>query len=306
MTDRILEVAESAARLHVRHAQLVVERDNGEEFTIPLEELAALVIAHPRVQMTQTVISGLANSGGTVVICDDKHLPTAMLLPLQAHSTQTERFARQAQISEPLRKRLWQQIVRSKVRAQSRLLLEIHGQDGGLGPMSARVRSGDTNNLEAQAARIYWPLLFNDPKFRRGREGPDQNQHLNYGYAVLRALVARALCAAGLHPSLGLQHHNRYNPFCLAADLMEPFRPIVDRSVSLWVRDNDPTQPLDRNAKAWLLRPFTQRFVVENEARTIFDVLARTASEMAGVIMGKTKALEIPDLPPPLDMNAAP
>jgi CRISPR-associated protein Cas1 len=133
----------------------------------------------------------------------------------------------------PTRKRLWQQIVRAKIKAQGELLREIHGNDHGLIAMAARVRTGDQGNLEAQAARKYWGLVFGDSKFRRGSDKPDQNRHLDYGYTVLRAAVARALCAAGLHPSIGLRHKNRYDAFCLAADVMEPFRPLVDRRVRL-------------------------------------------------------------------------
>ncbi|MGH9467240.1 MAG: type II CRISPR-associated endonuclease Cas1, partial [Terriglobales bacterium] len=243
---RIVDVADNAISLSVRDAQLRVRLAGGGEMTTPLSELAALVISNPAVTMTQAVIAGVAEGGGATVICDRKHLPAAVMLPVQVHVTQTERFSAQVRMTAPLRKRLWQRIVIAKIRAQARLLDSLHGDDSGLAQMAARVRSGDGANLEGQAAQRYWPRLFRDPHFRRGREGPDQNSHLNYGYAVLRAVVARALCGAGLHPSLGLQHHNRYDPFCLANDLMEPFRPIVDRAVYLWVQDHDPSLPLDR------------------------------------------------------------
>jgi CRISPR-associated protein Cas1 len=296
MTDRILDISESAATLHVRYSQLVIEPDGAAEITTPLSELAVLVISHPRVLMSQAVISGMAENGGSVVICDQKHLPIAMMLPLQVHTTQTERFAQQAQVSLPQRKRLWQQVVQAKIRAQGRLLRDLHGNDAGLLAMAGRVRSGDTGHLESQASRRYWPLLFSDPKFRRGSEGPDQNSHLNYGYAVLRSVTARALCAAGLHPSLGLQHHNRYDAFCLASDLMEPFRPIVDRAVYGWVQEHDPTLPLHKEAKAWLLRPFSQRYQFDGESRTLFDLAARAASSLARALMGESKELCIPEI----------
>jgi CRISPR-associated protein Cas1 len=296
MTDRIVDIAEGVARLHVRYSQLVIEREEGEEVTTPLSELGVLVISSPRVYMSQAVISGMAEHGGAVVICDGNHSPAAMMLPLWVHNTQTERFARQAQAALPLRKRLWQQIVKAKIRGQGRLLRELHGSDGGLLAMAERVRSGDTANLEAQASRRYWPLLFQNPKFRRGSEGPDQNNHLNYGYAVLRATTARALCAAGLHPSLGLQHHNRYDAFCLASDLMEPFRPIVDRAVYQWVQEHDATESLGKEAKAWLLRPFLERYEFEGEARTLFDLIARSASSLARAFQGETKELYLPEV----------
>jgi CRISPR-associated protein Cas1 len=296
MTERVLDISEAAARLHVRHAQLVIEPEEGGAVTTPLSELAVLVISHPRVLMTQSVVSGMAENGGSVVICDAKHLPVALMLPLQTHSTQSERFARQALAPLPLRKRLWQQIVKAKIRAQGRLLRELHGSDAGLLAMAERVRSGDASNLESQASRRYWPLLFGDPRFRRGSEGPDQNAHLNYGYAVLRAMVARALCGAGLHPSFGLQHHNRYDAFRLADDVMEPLRPLVDRAVYQWVQEHDPQEPLEKEAKAWLVRPMLERYACEGEMRTLFDVLSRVAARLSRCLLEKRHELDLPEI----------
>ncbi|MCL2660426.1 MAG: type II CRISPR-associated endonuclease Cas1, partial [Acidobacteriaceae bacterium] len=232
MIDRVIEIA-NPARLSVRDAQLVIERPRDEQlslpFTTPVSEIAVLLLAHPQVTLSQAVLSRIAEAGGSVVTIDRNFLPVSMQLPVQAHFLQTERFAKQMQLSLPSRKRLWQQIVRAKICAQGELLKELYGNDSGLVAMSAQVRTGDAGNLEAQAARRYWPLVFGDLKFKRGAEGPDQNRLLDYGYIVLRAAVARALCAAGLHPSIGLRHKNRYDAFCLAADVMEPFRPAVDR-----------------------------------------------------------------------------
>jgi CRISPR-associated protein Cas1 len=296
MIDRIIDISDCPATLHVRYSQLVIAPEGGAEVTTPLADLAVLVISHPRVLISQAVISGLAENGGSVVICDGKYLPVAMMLPLQAHTTQSERFARQAQAPLPLRKRLWQQIVQAKIRAQGQLLRELHGNDAGLIAMAERVLSGDSTHLESQASRRYWPLLFGDPKFHRGREGPDQNNHLNYGYAVLRAIAARALCAAGLHPSLGLQHHNRYDAFCLANDLMEPFRPVVDRTVYHWIQEHDPALPLEKAAKAFLIAPLMRRYEHEGESRTLFDLAARVASNLARAFLGETKQLLVPEV----------
>jgi CRISP-associated protein Cas1 len=297
MTDRIVEVA-IPARLSIRDAQLVVACDAvAGAVSTPLSEIAVLLLAHPQVSLTQAVLSRIAEAGGSVVTIDGNFLPASMLLPVQAHFLQTERFARQIELRLPLRKRLWQTIVRAKVSAQGQLLRELHGSDGGLVPMAARVRSGDPDNLEAQAARRYWSLVFGNPKFRRGSEGPDQNQHLDYGYAVLRAAVARALCAAGLHPSIGLRHRNRYDPFCLAADVMEPFRPLIDRRVALWIQDHDPTERLDSTAKQWLLQVLTGRYSADGEQRSLFDILSRTANSLARCITGEEADISIPSLP---------
>lgn len=301
MTDRIIEIADGPTRLHVKMEQLVIEKDGQPEVTTPLAELAALVLTNPRVQLTQAVISGVAAAGGSVVICGPNFLPAAMMLPLQTHYLQTERLAQQAQMSAPLRKRLWQHIVQAKIRAQSRLLIELHGEDNGLKGLVAQVQSGDPKNVEAQAARRYWTLLFANPKFRRDREAPDQNRHLNYGYAVLRAITARAICGAGLHPSLGLQHRNRYDPFSLAADLMEPFRPIVDRAVAQWIQEHDPMAELDPETKSWLVGTLLARFTVEHEERTLFDILARTASSLAQAILEKKPRLDLTEMRGPCD-----
>jgi CRISPR-associated protein Cas1 len=262
--------------------------------TVPLADIAVLITSHPQISYTHAVLSGLATAGGIFIACDEKHMPAAMLLPLATHSTQTERFAAQAGVSQPTRKRLWQQIVQAKLRAQAGLLLERTGQDWGLGPLVSRVRSGDTGNLEARAARIYWQALFGEGDFHRDPEGEGVNAQLNYGYAVVRAVVARALCAAGLHPSLGVHHHNRYDAFCLADDLMEPFRPAVDRVVAKLCDERGNQFPLDKESKRAILEGMLGRFTAEGQNRTLFDWVSRTAWSLAAVIEGKTDKLEIP------------
>jgi len=297
MIDLIIEIA-TPARLSVRNAQLVIEKPQAEQlslpFTTPVSEIAVLLLAHPQIVLSQAVLSRIAEAGGSVVTIDGKFLPASVQLPVQAHFLQTERFAKQMQLSLPTRKRLWQQIVRAKIRAQGELLKELRGTDAGLIAMSARVRSDDAGNLEAQAARRYWGEIFGDSKFRRGSEEPNQNHHLDYGYTVLRAAVARALCAAGLHPSIGLRHKNRYDAFCLAADVMEPFRPLVDRRVSQWIADHDPAVPLDSSAKAWMIGAITSRYLYERGQRSLFDLLLRTANSLARCVMGEVREIAIP------------
>jgi len=296
MTDRMIDLSEEPVHLSVRHAQLVIERQARGDVTVPLNELGVLVVSHPQVSLTHAVLSRLSAAGGAVVVCDQKHLPVGMMLPLQGHFAQAERFAQQARASRPTCKRLWQQIVRSKIRAQSRLLSDLHDDDRGLSALVSRVRSGDPENVEAQASRRYWPALFQDPGFRRRPEGEDQNRLLNYGYAVLRAIIARAICAAGLHPSLGLHHHNRYDLFCLADDLMEPLRPVVDRAVIRCVQESDANTPLDRQAKQALLSALTGRFEVQGEWRSLFDVVGRLASSLAAVFAGERQGLILPEI----------
>jgi CRISPR-associated protein Cas1 len=299
MIDRIVEIA-NPARLSVRDAQLVIERPLQEQlalpFTTPISEIAVLLLAHPQISLSQAVLSRIAEAGGSVITIDGNFLPASMLLPVQSHFVQTERFAKQMEMSLPTRKRIWQMIIRAKIKAQGELLQELHANDYGLIAMSARVRSGDAGNLEAQAARKYWGLVFGDAAFRRGSDKPDQNRHLDYGYTVLRAAVARALCAAGLHPSIGLRHKNRYDAFCLAADVMEPFRLLVDRRVCQWIIREDATGSFDSTAKSWMIGATTSRYVFDREERSLFDILLRTANSLAKCIAGELRDPEIPGL----------
>ncbi len=298
MSYQVLEIA-NPARLSVRDSQLVIERDGFLPFVTPACDIHTLLLANPQITLTQGVIASLTEAGAAVVMIGPTFLPLAMMLPLQNHTLQTERLARQVALSVVARKRLWTQIVRAKITAQGSLLKEFSGTDAGLLPMAQRIRSGDPDNFEAQAARIYWRRIFADAKFRRGADasesGLDQNRHLDYGYTVLRAAVARSICAAGLHPSLGLRHHNRYDPFCLASDLMEPFRPLIDRRVSLWLKEHDPGSPLDSAAKRWLIQGVTMRYWLLREERTLSDILTAVAVSLAGVMAGERKTLFLPE-----------
>jgi CRISPR-associated protein Cas1 len=269
-----------------------------EELTIALADIAALIVSHPQVSYTHAVLSGLAAAGAIFIACDEKHMPAAMLLPLVSHSTQTERFAAQARLSLPTRKRAWQEIVQAQIRARARLLEERTGKDWGLGPMGVRVRSGDPQNLEAQAARIYWQALFHGEDFHRDPEGEGVNACLNYGYAVVRAIAARALCGAGLHPSLGVHHHNRYDAFCLADDLMEPFRPLVDRVVARLRDERGQEIQVDKESKRAILGGLLCRYTAEGESRTLFDWASRAASSLAAVMEGREEELRVPLLTP--------
>ena len=222
-------------------------------------------------------------------------MPAAMMLPLEGHCTQAERFQYQVNASLPLRKRLWHDIVRAKVCAQGSLLQRLRGDDGGLGALAERILSGDARNVEGQAARRYWPLLFGEG-FTRRRDGEDQNRFLNYGYSVLRAAVSRALCASGLHPSLGLHHHNRYDAFRLADDLMEPLRPMVDEAVAGLVQQVGASAPLDPTTKPALLAILSKRVKVGRETRSLPDALGRYASSLADVFHGQRRSLLIPEV----------
>jgi len=296
MESRIIDLSEEPASLSVRYEQLVIKHGDRED-SVPLEEIAALIVAHPAVCFTQAVLNGLIDNGGIFIICNERRLPSGMLLPLEAHSAQTERIRAQINASVPLQKQLWAQLVAAKLKAQAKLLTDISGGDWGLKHLSKMVRSGDPYNIEAQASRRYWQALFGDT-FRRIPGAEDNvNSLLNYGYAILRGIIARAICGTGLHPSLGIHHHNKYNPFCLADDLMEPFRPLVDAAVFDIVGERGEDAPLDKVSKAALIEKVAlRRFELKGEIRTIFDIASRLTASLASIYLGKGRHLQLPEI----------
>jgi len=296
MTDRVIDISQQGAALRVRNAQLVITLSDGQSETMPMDDLGVIVVSHPAVSYSQSVFIELLRQGGAFVVCNERFLPVGMLLPLAANYIQAERIAAQVNATLPVKKQIWRRIVEAKVEAQGALLRRLRGSDSGIAAMSRRVLSGDSTNIEAQAARRYWPLLFDDPSFRREFEAADQNRLLNYGYAVLRAITARGLCAAGLHLSIGVHHHNRYDPFCLADDLMEPMRPIVDRAVAAIVAKQGPEAPLDSAAKTALIGALQERFECNGEVRTLFDIANRLGSVVANTFSGRKSSLHFPKL----------
>lgn len=295
MINHVIDLANQAARLSVRHRQLVIETADPSPTSLPLGEVAVLIASHPQITLTQPVLSGLAEAGGVCIICDAKSRPVATMFPLVAHHVQTERLAAQAGTSLPTKKRLWKQIVCNKIDSQATVLKELYGEDYGLGRLIRRVRSGDVSNVEAMASRRYWRRVFGDETFRRDPNRDDQNRYLNYGYAVLRAVAARAITGAGLHPSLGIHHHNRYNPFCLADDLMEPFRPRVDLLVARLLKEYSPRSELTPEIKQRLLGFLEERYLIEDERRSLFDALSRMAQSLADVFLKRRRLLILPD-----------
>lgn len=290
--DRFLEIAREPARLRLRDGCLVVEREGLPEVVVATLDLSAVVLAHPRCSISQPAMHALMEAGVPLLVCDDALMPSGLMLPLRANTRQSSRMLAQASASLPTRKRLWKRIVRAKVLAQAATLDGLHGDDGGLSALASRVRSGDPANVEATAAQRYWPLLFRDPDFRRRAEAPDQNRLLNYGYAVLRAAVARAICAAGLHPTIGLHHRSRDNPFCLADDLMEPYRPLVDAEVAKVVGEFGRDAALDTLTKRRLVELLDLRLRTtraEPKMRTVSECIGMTAFSLVAAFGGTGK-----------------
>lgn len=249
----------SPAYLFLERRQLVVESpgEAGRQRLgqVPVEDVGLLVMDHPQITVTHPLLIAIQQQNGIVLSCDEHHLPIGILHPLYANTQHTEIIRAQAAASLPLKKQLWKQTIKQKIDNQAGVLRAIGFKPIRLQDMAKRVRSGDPDNLEAQAAAFYWPKVFDtETRFYRKREGLPPNNALNYGYAILRALVARALVGSGLHPALGIQHRNKYNPFCLADDIMEPYRPYVDAHVlSVWNEYGD-LEELNRTIKGGLLR----------------------------------------------------
>lgn len=235
-------------------------------------------------------------AGGIFVSCADNKIPNGLMLPIAGQHIQSKRMAIQAEVSKPTQKRIWQQLVQAKINAQGQVLHDLHGDDLGIRKMATRVKSGDPDNLEAQAARKYWRPLFKNQKFKRDQEADGQNAQLNYGYGILRAVVARATVAAGLHPSLGIHHKNQYNAFCLVDDLMEPYRPIVDYAVAHYTTVQGKPKRVDKEFKAYIIKSLTKRQEIENEQRTLFDCAQKTANSIVNIYEDKQKNVTLPKL----------
>lgn len=292
--ERVLDFSLGQAHLALRREQLIIRREGLPEVSTPLEEAAVLILASRQVTCSIALLDGVMRHGGAVIVCDDAMRPSGMMLPMAAHGWQTQRMIAQATMSRPLAKGLWRQVVQTKVRAQGAVLRTVRGDDAGLFDLARRVKSGDPENVEAQAAQRYWPLLF-DGEFLRRTAAPDQNRMLNYGYAVLRAAVGRAVCAAGLHPSLGLHHHARSNPFCLADDLMEPYRPLVDGEVVEICREVGSDAALDPPLKQRLVGVIHERLEHGGERRSVFEWVSRSAASLARCIMREERRVFFPD-----------
>lgn len=249
--DRVIDIARDGRHLSRERGFLKVSEDGAEIGRVPLDEIAAVLIHAHDTTCSASLLAELADRGAPVVFCAANHAPRSVLMPLDGHHAQGARLRAQWQAKAPLIKQAWKQVVIAKIQMQA-AALEAHGQaHAPLEMMARKVSSGDSTNLEAQAARYYWPLMMGED-FRRNRNAPDINALLNYGYTVLRAATARAIVAAGLHPGIGLHHSNRGNAFALADDLMEPFRPLVDCTV-LGLAARNGTE-VDTEAKQALAR----------------------------------------------------
>lgn len=240
-------------------------------------------------------MEALLENNCAVITCDKSHMPVGLMLPLYGNSTQNERFRDQLDASLPLKKQLWQQTISQKIANQAAILKHIGIECGNMMAWSRSVKSGDTDNLEGRAAAYYWRNIFPEyPDFTRGREGPPPNALLNYGYAILRAVVARALVSSGMLPTLGIHHHNRYNAYCLADDIMEPYRPYVDELV-LDMLKSGYNDFLDKEAKARLLSVPALDVVIGGRRRPLMIAVTETTASLYKCFSGECRKISYPE-----------
>ena len=280
MIERIIEIADQGAFLSLENHLLKIALKDSRVTTVPLSEIQCLILGNPAVTITGALLAELACKGVMTVVAGSNRLPVSMHLPLEGNYIQNERFRSQISAPLPLQKRLWQSVVKAKIRSQGMLLKQLYGNDYGLLEMSKNVLSGDTENLEGRAAVLYWKKLYAEP-FLRERQNSDNNLLLNYGYAILRAMTARACCGAGLHPTLGINHHNRYNPYCLADDLMEPYRWLVDRKTVQMNPDNMSMEELTGPVRRELLSALLEKVETADGNYRLSDLLQRSAVMVA-------------------------
>ena len=299
------------AYLSLADAQLVVKipaienSDMGENFkkenrrTIPIEDIGIAIIDNRQVTITSGVLEALLENNCAIITCDQRSMPVGLMLPLCGNTLQSERFRHQIEASQPLKKQLWAQTVQQKIENQSAALaIETDAETGCMEKWATSVRSGDPDNLEARAAAYYWKNLFPAiPEFVRDRDGMAPNPMLNYGYAILRAVIARALVGSGLLPTLGIHHHNRYNAYCLADDIMEPYRPYVDLHVSsLMKRFN--CEELTRELKAQLLAIPTLDVVIGGKRSPLMVAAGLTTASLYKCFSGESRKIVYPELTP--------
>jgi len=286
---------ENPCKLSIKDRQLLIEKNGGLAGKIPVEDIGVLLVDHPAVLYTHACFTELLENNCAVVLSGKNHHPNGLLLPLDGNSVQSERFRHQVESSLPLKKQLWRQTIRAKIRNQALHLQQCGAGAEKLFDLSQKVKSGDSDNLEAQSARYYWPRIFGS-KFSRDRNGKPPNNMLNYGYTVLRAGVARALVSAGLLPTLGIHHRSRYNAFCLADDIMEPFRPYVDKIVFELREEHPKAEILTTEIKQSLLSILTIDAKYKNQTRPLMLGLHQTAASLYRCFAGEQKSIDYPEL----------
>lgn len=263
--------------------------------TVPIEDVGIVILDHQQITITQGLMARLLENNVAILTCDGRHLPIGLQLPLESNTIQHERWTAQIGASEPLKKQMWQQTIVAKILGQAHVLRTEHIEHSNMLAWSKQVRSGDTDNLEGRAAAYYWKNVFQDSNFIRGREEDPPNNLLNYGYAIVRAMMARALVAAGMLPTLGIHHHNRYNAYCLADDIMEPYRPVVDLVVLEILKKYDDISEITSAIKFDLLGITTRTIQIDNHSSPLMVAIETTANSVMRCFTGESRKIIYPD-----------
>ncbi len=294
MIKRIIEIS-NPSYLNIRQKQLCIEQGGEQVGSVPVEDIGILLLSHREIVLTSSVTTRLIENKSAIIHCDNRYIPCAYTLPLDNNTTHSAVLKIQIEASVPRKKRLWQQIVQAKIAAQARVLARYSENDAQpLFSMIKRVKSGDADNKEAQAAQYYWPKLFSR-EFRRNLDAAGINALLNYGYAIIRASMTRAICAAGLHPAIGIHHSNQYNAFCLADDLMEPLRPMVDWQVQEHARNLKDTElTLDQDSKKVLLGLASQDVLMNQRQLPLMVALHEYTASFKRLLQNEEQRLQIP------------
>lgn len=284
------------AYLSVKLNQLVISFPEKEEKkTIPIEDIGVVILDSPQITVTQTVLVKLLENNSAVVTCNSSHHPIGLQLCLDGNTLQSERFQKQISASEVLKKNLWQQTIQSKIYNQAMFLQELGIPVRNMLLWSRSVTSGDTKNHEARAAAYYWEnLLQSHDNFKRERFGEYPNNFFNYTYAILRAIVARNLVGSGLLPTLGIHHKNKYNAYCLADDIMEPYRPYADRLVLETIQKYPDTEDINKEIKSMLLTLPVIDVKINKQQRPLLVAVAETTASLAQCFAGKRRKIKYP------------
>lgn len=284
------------AYLSTTNEQIVIAYPNQEQETktVAIEDIGVIVLENQQITITNGLLEKLTNNNVALINCNQKHMPIGLLMPLSGHSKQTERFKHQINASVPLKKNLWQQTIASKIRNQAGLLKERGIPMRKMELWAKEVTSGDALNHESRAAVYYWEKLFKLDDFTRGQKDLPPNNLLNYGYAILRAITARALVSSGLLPTLGIFHHNKYNAYCLADDIMEPYRPYVDLIVCHILETEDNVEELTIAIKKELLSIASIDVVIDGKNSPLMVAMSRTTNSLQECFEGSSRKILYP------------
>ena len=267
--------------------------------TIPIEDIGMVIVDHKQVTITQALIEALLANNVAFITCDSSHMPTGLMLPLDGNHTQSERFRHQITASLPLKKQLWMQTVKAKIENQAHLLRTLHGTEtGNMKRWLSDLKPENASELEARAAVYYWKNIFPaHPGFIRGRDGEPPNNLLNYGYAILRAIIARSLVGSGLLPTFGIFHRNKYNAYCLADDIMEPYRPFVDNAVYELTTEQTDISELNTDVKTKLLSIPTADVFLNGKCRPLMIAASHTTASLYRCFTGEARKILYPSFP---------